>query len=128
MSVPFASSFGVFLIECFGIIPKTFIWWYSDGLQQILTWVRHRLAYRMKALALRSWMKHLFQPMYGQRDFAGRAISIVMRFLVLIWRAIVLFFTLILYIVAVSLWLLLPAFTTAILLLNLMSALTLIRL
>ena len=128
MSAPLATSFGILLSECFGIIPKTFLWWYSDGLQRLLTWIKQRLSYRLKALAFRSWMKHLFQPMYGQSDILGRSISVVMRFVVLIWRSIVLFFTVILYFIALSLWLILPAFIVALLIINIMSALTLIRL
>ncbi|MCA9391490.1 MAG: hypothetical protein KC582_04510 [Candidatus Magasanikbacteria bacterium] len=127
MSAPLTSSFGIILSELFGVIPKTFFWWYSDGLTRILAWSQQRLSFRWRSLAVRSWSKHLFQPMYGQYDFTGRAISVVMRFLVLLWRLFVLFFTILLYFIVILLWFFVPAFVVALLVLNSMAALGFIR-
>lgn len=124
--MPIAASFFIIVSELFGVVPKTFFWWYSDGLARLFEWVRQRLSYRWRALAFRFWASHLFQPMYGQSDIAGRMISVVMRFLVLIWRIFVLAGALLLYALALMAWFFLPAVVVAVLVLNIMSAFRLI--
>ena len=124
--MPIAASFFIIVSELFGVVPKTFFWWYSDGLARLFDWIKGRLSYRWRALAFRFWASHLLQPMYGQSDFAGRAISVVMRFLVLIWRLFVLAGSLLLYAFVLMTWFFLPAAIVAVLVLNSMSAFGLI--
>lgn len=125
--MPIASSFFTIISELFGVVPKTFFWWYSDGVSRLFDWTRKRLAYRWHALAFRFWTSHLFQPMYGQSDIVGRVISVVMRFVVLIWRLIVLFATVLFYALALMLWFFVPAIVVAMIVLNSMAALGLIK-
>ncbi len=120
--MPIAASFFIIVSELFGVVPKTFFWWYSEGLARLFEWVQQRLSYRWRALAFRFWASHLLQPMYGQSDIAGRMISVVMRFLVLIWRVFVLAGALLLYAFALMAWFFLPAIVVAVLVLNIMSA------
>ncbi len=122
MTMPIAASFFIIVSELFGVVPKTFFWWYSEGLARLFEWVQQRLSYRWRALAFRFWASHLLQPMYGQSDIAGRMISVVMRFLVLIWRVFVLAGALLLYAFALMAWFFLPAIVVAVLVLNIMSA------
>ncbi|MEN9558024.1 MAG: hypothetical protein RL141_393 [Candidatus Parcubacteria bacterium] len=49
-----------------------------------------RLRYRARAYALGIWIRNFFVPMYGQYDWAGRLVSVFMRFVVLVGRGIAL--------------------------------------
>ena len=55
--------------------------------------------------------KHIFKPMYGQYDRAGRIISFFMRLVLLIAKLIVFLFLVILYIALILFWLILPILT-----------------
>src|SRR3989344_6211305 len=63
------------------------LWWYSAGLWSLLTALHDWLTGAFKNLALGVWVKNIFVPMYGQRDFAGWAISVLMRLVQIVWRA-----------------------------------------
>lgn len=126
--MPVASSFTIIVSELFGVVLKTFFWWYSDGVARLFDWVKTRLAFRWRSLAFRFWTSHLFQPMYGQSDLAGRLISVVMRFVVLIWRLLVLVVSVFFYLLALVAWFFIPAFIIALLVLNVMAAFGLIHL
>lgn len=125
--MPIATSFFTIIAELFGVVPRTFFWWYSDGFSRLFDWTRKRLAYRWQALAFRFWTSHLFQSMYGQTDIAGRIISVVMRILVLIWRLLVLLASVLFYALALLFWFFLPAAIIAMMVLNIMAALGLIH-
>lgn len=64
------------------------VWWYTKGLSGVIQKVGAALRYRARAYAFAIWLKNLFVPMYGQRDLAGRAVSVFMRMVVLIGRGI----------------------------------------
>src|SRR3989344_6670127 len=62
------------------------LWWYSGGFLLILKFTVQRIALAWKGLALDVWLKNLFVPMYGQYDFASRAISFIIRVIQIVLR------------------------------------------
>lgn len=80
------------------------LWWYSDGLGSVLGRGRRALAFRWKSFAIGVWIRNLFVPMYGQHDFMGRMVSVVMRFVMLIGRLIFIAFEAFYYFLLTILW------------------------
>jgi len=68
-------------------------------------------------------MKNFLVPMYGQFYFAGRVVSVFMRFIVLIGRGIAFIAEAFGYLVIVGIWLLLPAFSFLFFFLNIFQGL-----
>lgn len=88
------------------------LWWYSVGFLRFLKSVFSFLNEQWIIIGAGAWIKNLFTPMYGQRDFTGRAISFFIRIFQIIFRFIAFIFFIILSLVAVVLWLLIPAAVT----------------
>jgi len=61
------------------------VWWYSRGLRKTVLGIGEFLSNRSAAIGLRFWVKNLFRPMYGVRDWQGRIISFIMRLVVIAW-------------------------------------------
>lgn len=97
------------VFELIGFIPYSFVWWYTDGVSRIFFWIQQRLQFLLRSLSFRFWISHLFDSMYGQHDFVGKAISIFMRFVVLIWRVFELFFFLVFAFLMLCTWFIFPA-------------------
>src|SRR3989338_393422 len=66
------------------------IWWYTRGLWKQVRGIIGSVVARQEALAIDVWVKNIFVPMYGQYDFAGRAISFFMRGAQIVGRMIIL--------------------------------------
>lgn len=90
-----------------GIIFFPF-WWYSRGFIQFVKKVFNFLKEEHKVLGFSVWLKNIFVPMYGQHDFAGRAISFFIRLFQIIIRGIVLVFWILLSLTFIVIWLVLP--------------------
>ena len=86
------------------------VWWYTDGLKRAGIYCINLLQSGNEILAPGLWLQNLFVPMFGQNDWQGRIVSVVMRFINVIARGAVL----LMYAAAVSvifvLWLLWPPF------------------
>lgn len=80
------------------------VWWYREGLEEVIAWSWTGLKTRAQSLQIRLWMRSFFRPMFGVQDLWGRGISIVMRFLVLIGRLFFLAFEAFAYAVLILLW------------------------
>ncbi len=100
----------VITIEILGKIIYFPIWWYSVGLFKKARSLWFFLKYKEKNLGLFIWLKNIFVPMYGQRDFSGRIISFFIRFFQIIFRGLVLFFWLLGVIFMLLAWIALPVF------------------
>jgi len=91
---------------------KTFlyfpVWWYSKGFLRALRGTINAVFDFEKTLGFMIWTKNLFNPMYGQRDIAGKIISFFLRLVQIIARGIVLLIIIIIAIGFIILWLLLP--------------------
>lgn len=84
------------------------LWWYSVGFFRCLKLLGAFLHDRSESLGVLVWLKNIFKPMYGQRDFASQIISFFMRLIQVIARSLAWIFWLILTLAAAAGWLLLP--------------------
>ncbi|MCE9586065.1 hypothetical protein K8R04_01960 [Candidatus Uhrbacteria bacterium] len=108
MSVPVIGLTRLFLSETFGSIIRFPFWWYTEGLIEAARWCARGLRFRWESAGISVWVKNFFVPMYGQYDIAGRLVSVVMRFFVLIGRLIGLVFEAIGYALLLTTWVILP--------------------
>jgi hypothetical protein len=84
-------------------------WWYSQGLIKTAKKLTGFVADKEKSLALFVWVKNLFVPMYGQRDFQGFIISFFIRLIQIIFRSFMLFFWTSFALALFLAWIILPA-------------------
>lgn len=87
------------------------VWWYTRGLQSLLNIVFRTISYRIREYSFVVWIRNFFVPMYGQYDWTGRLISVLMRFVVLVGRCIALLIEILLYTLGIAVWLLFPLIT-----------------
>lgn len=71
------------LIGGFLMLP---IWWYTRGLALMSAWTRRTVRDASRTFALGVWVKNLFVPMYGETEWSGRAISVVVRAAMIVGR------------------------------------------
>ncbi|MEK7532017.1 MAG: hypothetical protein AAB579_00210 [Patescibacteria group bacterium] len=76
------------LLDALLDIFVTPIWWYTSGLKAVAHWWIYMTRRASASLGVLLWLKNLFVPMFGQRDWQGRLISILMRFVQVIARGI----------------------------------------
>lgn len=84
------------------------LWWYSVGLFRLFKKIGLFLKERWMVIGAGVWLKNIFVPMYGQRDFTSRAISFFIRLFQIIFRFIAFIFFILLSLTGVFLWLVLP--------------------
>ena len=84
------------------------VWWYSKGFVKIFTWAKNFLVTRFQLLAIAVWIKNIFTPMYGQRDWAGMIISFLTRLIQIFVRMVIMVFWLVYTIGAIAVWICLP--------------------
>lgn len=65
-------------------------WWYSRGLVLFFEWSREFLVGYAATLGVGVWIKNLFVPMFGQRDWQSRIISFFMRLFQIAFRSVAL--------------------------------------
>lgn len=86
------------------------VWWYTKGLARVGRYCLQSAETQIKRrLALGVWISSMFKPMYGDTSVEGRIISGVMRFIVLIWKMILMIIWLAVLMVILLAWVLLPA-------------------
>lgn len=61
-------------------------WWYGAGLKQEFRNYLRRLEYLNRRLAVMVWLKNIFRPMFGQKDWEGRLISFGIRLVQIVVR------------------------------------------
>ena len=101
---------GKIVLKIIGDIFYFPIWWYSVGLVRLLRNIWNFLRNKERSIGLFIWIKNIFVPMYGQRDWAGRLISFVMRLVQIVFRSLILFIWVVLSLVLIIIWLLGPVF------------------
>lgn len=84
------------------------VWWYTGGIMYALGVAKNLIAGANANLAPGMWLKNLFVPMFGQRDFQGRMVSVIMRFLNIILRSIALLLWVVIVLILVLAWVLMP--------------------
>lgn len=65
-------------------------WWYSKGLLYIIQTTWSLIDYYAKSLAINIWVKNIFVPMFGQRDWQSRIISFIVRLANIFFRSLIL--------------------------------------
>jgi hypothetical protein len=86
------------------------VWWYSRGLINQSISIINFLKDQQKSLALTVWVKNIFTPMYGQRDWQGILVSIFMRIIQIIFRGIAMVFYALFGLLRLFIWLVAPIF------------------
>lgn len=84
------------------------IWWYSVGLARLLKNIWNFLRNQEQSLGFFIWLKNIFTPMYGQRDWSGRLISFFIRLVQIIFRGLVLLVWIFLLLALIIIWLIGP--------------------
>lgn len=98
------------ILEFIGDILYFPIWWFTGGLIMIVKKNFDFLASQQKNLGLFIWIRNIFKPMYGQRDFQGRLISFFMRLFQIALKTISMIFLLIFSLIFILLWIIFPFF------------------
>lgn len=86
------------------------VWWYTRGFFKVLVWAKHFLGARLRGSGLVVWLKNIFTPMYGQRDWAGLLISFITRVLQIIYRSVLMVIWLAYTVALICLWLAAPLY------------------
>ena len=83
---------------------RTPLWWYHDGLPRVFHYWGYLLRRGNTVLGVSLWVKNIFRPMFGQRDWQGKIISFFMRIVQIIARSFVLVLWFLLITAALLLW------------------------
>ncbi len=86
------------------------VWWYTLGLKKTLSSYVESVSRKERELAFFLWIRNFFRPMYGQKDWQGRFISLLFRVLILFWKAAWLILWVFVRFTVVFLWFVLPAY------------------
>ncbi|MBP7133647.1 hypothetical protein KBA73_00345 [Patescibacteria group bacterium] len=108
MSAQPRSLVQLLLVRQLGSILEFPLWWYSRGVILLLQWAEQEMSYAWREKALGLWARNLFTPMYGDWSWSGRALSVLMRFVVMAARSVSLIVQTMFYLIVLALWLLLP--------------------
>lgn len=84
------------------------LWWYTGGIAYAINTAQNAVSAANTNLAPFMWLKNLFVPMFGQHDFQGRMVSVIMRFLNFIVRGVALFLWTVCVLGLLLLWVLVP--------------------
>jgi hypothetical protein len=84
------------------------VWWYSIGFVRISKNLGVFLGDRWTVIGAGVWIKNIFVPMYGQRDFASRAISFLVRIFQIVFRLLLFLLFSVIALSLITLWLALP--------------------
>ncbi|MFA6994971.1 MAG: hypothetical protein WC249_01000 [Patescibacteria group bacterium] len=106
----FLTYSGKIILQILGEILYFPLWWYSVGFFRLLVSLWKFWRNLEKILGFSVWVKNIFVPMYGQRDFASRLISFVMRSVQIVVRGLGLLFFLLPLLAILILWLVFPIF------------------
>lgn len=85
-------------------------WWYSDGTKLVVKWCWRGFEETRWKASLGMFLKHFFSPMYGDYSRSGRAISLLMRAIMVVGKLIHLAVTALWYALLLVGWILLLPF------------------
>ncbi len=98
------------IMQIIGEILYFPLWWYSVGFGRLLLILGKFLHNQEEALGFFIWLKNIFVPMYGQRDFVSRLISFLMRSVQIIIRGTALLLLSLFLLLIIIVWLTFPIF------------------
>lgn len=87
VSMSFLTTLQYSFIDFVTSLLKWPLWWYSTGLVAVLKTLWRTFDYQWKSMAVGVWIKNIFVPMFGQRDWQSRIISFIMRVVNIIGRS-----------------------------------------
>jgi len=88
------------------------IWWYTYGMKKAFFYCLNLFLNAFDRLAPLLWLKNIFVPMFGQRDWQGRIVSFFMRFINVILRGVTLFFVFLIIVLLFFVWAAFPFFVS----------------
>lgn len=86
-------------------------WWYTRGLWRGALATLRRIRTHEANLGVILWMRNIFVPMFGQKDVAGRLISLVMRFVQIVGRGVAFLLLTFYEMILFFLWIIAPILT-----------------
>ncbi len=104
-------GFKLFFVDLLGGIVAWPFWWYSAGALLMLRNLHSFFRDYARSVAVGVWVKNLFVPMYGVRDWQSRIISVFMRAAQIVARSLFLLVLLIVVVLAFVVYLALPVGT-----------------
>lgn len=84
------------------------IWWYTAGVKKAFKKMSNSIASGNLRLGFSIWLKNIFTPMFGQYDWQGRIISLIMRLFQIVVRFVLLVSWIIFSVIIFMCWLVLP--------------------
>ena len=84
------------------------LWWYTEGVLFILHWWRRKSRTIWHRLDITRWMRNVLVPVFGQYDWQGRLVSVIIRVAQIIGRTIAYCFAMIFVTIVVIAWMLVP--------------------
>ena len=109
---------GYLVFDLLGSFVRFPVWWYGQGLQDVIQWAWDGLVYRWRSYGVKLWLKNILVPMYGQYDLTGRLVSVFMRLVFIIARSVAWVVEVLVYAFILFVWLAAPVAFVAMLLLN----------
>ena len=108
------NNFITYSLKIFGEIIRDVLffpfWWYTAGLLAFISRLIVFLSNKQKSLGLFVWIKNIHRPMYGQTDWQGKLISLLIRLVQVVVRGLVMIFWLIVALILFLTWIFLPVF------------------
>ncbi len=74
--------------ELVGDVVRFPVWWYTTGVVYTATTLMRSVRYYARSLGIAVWIRNIFVPMFGQRDWQSRTISILVRSAQIFFRGI----------------------------------------
>ncbi len=102
--------FYFFIITVFRQIITFPAWWYTQGLALLIIHLYRMQVIQLKNLAIFSWIRHLFTPMFHDYTFVGRILSFIFRIFIIGGKLVILIVSLGLRLVVVILYIFFPIF------------------
>ncbi len=102
--------FYFFIITVFKQIITFPAWWYTQGLALLVVHFYRAQFIQMRDLAILSWIRHLFTPMFHDYTFVGRILSFIFRIFIISGKLIVLVASLALRLAVIVLYIFFPIF------------------
>lgn len=97
------------------------VWWYTLGAQMVLIGCYHLIQQTNQQFAPGLWMKNLFVPMFGQRDWQGKIMSFFMRLVNIVFRSFIVILWSLMVACLFVLWLALPLVAIFLIILSLVA-------
>lgn len=77
-------------VDLVGSVVYFPIWWYTRGMVRMASYCVRTVVNAARNFGVGIWIKNLFTPMFGQRDFTSRIISFFMRLLAIFYYSVML--------------------------------------